>query len=72
MTTLTNKNYFVICSFDDIISFNMCPILRIIKGRTCSFVFLLNNGFGFYVRIVKFAFARDKMIEYRCPTHEIK
>ena len=34
----------------------------------CTF----NHGLGIYFRILSFANAREKIIEYKCPTHEHK
>jgi hypothetical protein len=29
----------------------------------------LNHGLGIYIRILSLACAREKIIEYKCPTH---
>ena len=31
----------------------------------CTF----NHGLGIYIRILSLAFVREKIIEYKCPTH---
>jgi hypothetical protein len=31
----------------------------------CTFI----HGLGFYIRILSLADAREKIIEYKCPTH---
>ena len=32
-------------------------------------LYTFNHGLGIYIRILSFAFAREKIIEYKCPTH---